>query len=69
MPRDMKFDVVAANILRGPLVELQPRLTAYAAPGMEVWERLGRAASEAAAMPYGVRGAMYGSVGALGEGR
>jgi len=33
MPRDMKFDVVAANILRGPLVELQPRLTAYAAPG------------------------------------
>eukprot|EP00955_Chlamydomonas_euryale_P114495 366279-Chlamydomonas_euryale.AAC.20 len=34
---------------------------------MEVWERLGRSASEAAAAHDGVRGAMYGSVGALGE--
>uniref|UniRef100_A0A383VKK8 ETFB lysine methyltransferase n=1 Tax=Tetradesmus obliquus TaxID=3088 RepID=A0A383VKK8_TETOB len=27
------FDVVVANILRGPLLELQPRLTAYCRPG------------------------------------
>lgn len=27
------FDVVVANILRGPLLELQPRLTAYCKPG------------------------------------
>ena len=27
------FDVVAANILRGPLLELQPRLAAYCKPG------------------------------------
>lgn len=27
------FDVVAANILRGPLLELQPRLTQYCKPG------------------------------------
>ena len=28
----LQFDVVVANILRGPLVELRPRLTAYTAP-------------------------------------
>jgi ribosomal protein L11 methylase PrmA len=27
------FDVVVANILRGPLLELQPRLTSYCKPG------------------------------------
>jgi ribosomal protein L11 methyltransferase len=30
---DRLFDVVVANILRGPLLELQPRLTAYCKPG------------------------------------
>jgi ribosomal protein L11 methylase PrmA len=27
------FDLVMANILRGPLLELQPRLTGYCKPG------------------------------------
>jgi len=27
------FDLVMANILRGPLLELQPRLAAYCKPG------------------------------------
>eukprot|EP00879_Flechtneria_rotunda_P033157 GHRR01036694.1.p1 GENE.GHRR01036694.1~~GHRR01036694.1.p1 ORF type:complete len:182 (+),score=51.90 GHRR01036694.1:303-848(+) len=30
------FDLVVANILRGPLVELQPRLTAYCKPGGQI---------------------------------
>lgn len=30
---DHVFDVVVANILRGPLLELQPRLTGYLRPG------------------------------------
>jgi ribosomal protein L11 methyltransferase len=30
---DRKFSVVVANILRGPLLELAPRLAGYAAPG------------------------------------
>ena len=33
MPSGLVFDVVVANILRGPLVDLQPRLEGYAAPG------------------------------------
>ena len=33
MPSGLAFDVVVANILRGPLVELEPRLSAYGAPG------------------------------------
>lgn len=28
-----RFDLVMANILRGPLLELQPRLTGYCRPG------------------------------------
>jgi len=32
-PCNPTFDVVAANILRGPLLELQPRLTQYCRPG------------------------------------
>lgn len=28
-----RFDLVIANILRGPLLELQPRLTGYCKPG------------------------------------
>ena len=33
MPSGLVFDVVVANILRGPLVELMPRLSAYGGPG------------------------------------
>ncbi len=29
----MQFDICIANILRGPLLDLQPRLTAYVRPG------------------------------------
>ncbi len=29
----MQFDICIANILRGPLLDLQPRLTAYVKPG------------------------------------
>ena len=29
----LEFDVVVANILRGPLVELRPRLLSYLKPG------------------------------------
>lgn len=32
-PAPTRFNVVIANILRGPLVELAPRLRQYAAPG------------------------------------
>jgi ribosomal protein L11 methylase PrmA len=30
---EQEYDVVLANILRGPLMELQPRLTGYCKPG------------------------------------
>lgn len=33
LPSDGAYDFVVANILRGPLLELQPRLTAYVKPG------------------------------------
>ncbi len=36
LPPRQQFDVVVSNILRGPLLDLRPRLTTYAAPGAQL---------------------------------
>ena len=33
LPREPRFDLVVANILKGPLVELAPTLAAHSKPG------------------------------------